>query len=153
MSHRFPIVLAPAVLSALLVGAGPAQAQDTDDLIKYRRTVMKASGAHMASMAAIVRGKVDQDAQLAGHARAVNDLAGMTADLFPEGSDFGDTEAKEAIWEDPEAFAERIEQQRRAAAALVDAIGAGDEAGIDRRFRDLSKACKACHKKFRAEEE
>ena len=39
--------------------ATTAFAAEPEDIIKYRQTVMKANGAHMAAAGAIINGKVD----------------------------------------------------------------------------------------------
>ena len=83
-----------------------AQDIDTDALIKFRQGVMKAQGGHMGAMAQIVRGKVNFPDQLLVHAKALNSIAHDIDTLFPEGSDFGETDAKEEIWSNWDKFKE-----------------------------------------------
>src|SRR5438477_2990337 len=73
--------------SALALLALVAVAADKPpDIVKYRQSVMKAMGAHMAAMQLVVRKQVSERAQLPAHANAVRDLSiGLTA-LFPRDS-------------------------------------------------------------------
>lgn len=130
-----------------------AEDVDVDAIIKYRHGVMEAQGGHMAAMAMIVRGKVDYSDQLIIHAKALDSIIGDTTKLFPEGSDFGETEAKEEIWQDWDKFEKAAKNATEASKAFLDSVEKGDKQLIGERFKDLGKACKGCHKKFRKEEE
>ncbi len=132
-------------------GAASGEA-DSEAIIKYRRGSMKALGGHMGAMAQIVRGKVDYQGQLPIHADCVAAICGVLVDLFPQGSDFGDTRAKEAVWEKWDAFQNASTKSAKAAEAFAEAVRGGDNGTINRAFRALSDACKNCHKKFREKE-
>lgn len=136
-----------------LNGAALAQDIDTDAVIKFRQGVMKAQGGHMAAMAQIVRGKVDYPGQLLVHAAALNSIAQNVDKLFPEGSDFGETEAKEEIWSNWDKFKEASDNLGNEAQAYVNTVKSKDKKAIGQGFKKLADACKACHKKFRQEEE
>jgi len=126
----------------------PALAAEEDD-IKYRKNVMKALGGHMGSVASIVGGKAGPAAHLPGHVAAIVDISMMTKDLFPEGSDFGETTALPKIWEDPGAFTRELRMFEAAAATLGQAAGSGDMAAIGAALGELGKSCKSCHENFR----
>ncbi len=127
--------------------------QDPEAVIKFRQGVMKAQGGHMAAMAQIVRGKVNYGDRLAIHAKALNSIIGNIAELFPEGSDFGETAAKEEIWGRWEQFENSANKADEKAKTFLKAVNAGDQAAIGSTFKELAEACKACHKDFRQEEE
>ncbi len=136
-------------LAALLPLAGLAGDEAPENYIKYRQQYMTALGGHMGASAQIVRGRVAPKGHLARHAAA---LAAMTQDLtvlFPEDSDFGETEAKEEIWAQWPQFQRAAERTARAGQAFQAAVQAGEAAAIGKAFRDLGEACKGCHKKFR----
>ena len=81
------------------------------------------------------------------HNRA-NALAALSADisgLFPEGSDFGETRAKEEIWSDRAAFDKAADDAKTATAAFAAAVAAGDKERIGASYRDVGESCKACH--------
>jgi len=84
--------------------AVPALAQE-EGAIKHRQAVMKAVGGHMGAMAAILKKQVPFTKDLGVHASAMAELAKIAVRIFPEGSDFGDTRAKEDIWAKPKEFA------------------------------------------------
>ncbi len=126
---------------------------DPDNIIKYRRNVMKALGGHMGATAQIVRGKVAYGDHLAFHAESIEAISRRVGEMFPEDSDFGETKAKEAIWEKPDEFEEAVEKAEMAAAAYLAAAGGSDQAAIGTAFRSLSDACKGCHKKFREKDD
>lgn len=143
------LVLALACAAPLLAHAE----SDPEDIIKYRRNVMKSNGANMAAMAAVLQGKVPEyKSRLGDHARAVQLGTRNIPRLFPNGSDFGDTEALDAVWKDTAGFKRRAEETSRKAEALAKVAAGGDANAIQARFRELSDSCKACHKDFRKEE-
>ncbi len=143
-----------AMLIVLVALSATASAEaDPENIIKYRRANMKALGAHMGAMAQIVRGKVDYQSQLSLHADTVAAISDTLTDLFPEGSDFGDTQAKEAVWEKWDAFEKAASESAEASAAFAKAAKGGDTSAVGGAFRNLSDACKDCHKKFREKED
>ena len=91
---------------AVLTSAVTLAAAEPEDIIKYRKNAMKASGAHMAAAAAIVKGKVPFRDQLVVHARALEQINHDNTKLFPKDSDFGDTKALNAVWEKRADFRE-----------------------------------------------
>lgn len=143
-------------LGGVLCGLGVlafAEESDPDAIIKYRQGVMHAQGGHMTAMAQIVRGKVSYGDRLVVHAKALNSIIGNIPELFPEGSDFGETEAKEEIWSNWEKFKKSAETAEQKADAFMKTTQSGDKAAIGQSFKALGEACKACHKDFRKEEE
>ena len=151
---KMPGFLRLGVLAALLVACGVAGAEaDSENIIKYRRSTMKAMGGHMGAMAQIVRAKVDYKDHLALHSESVAAISKTVLELFPEGSDFGDTRAKEEIWEKWDTFQKAADEAQEASGEFVEAVKGGDDATIGRSFRSLTDTCKNCHKKFREKED
>lgn len=133
----------------VLLGAG-AQAAEPANYIKYRQAIMKALGGHMAATSAILRGKVEgAPGELALHAETIAGLMADLTRLFPEGSDFGETEAKESVWEDPEGFTDAAKKGASASRTFADAANGGNAASIQEGQKALGKACKGCHKNYR----
>ncbi len=148
-----------AALVLAVFGAGfglialPAMAQE-EGAIKYRQAVMKAIGGHFGAMAGILKGQVKFPGDLKVHARAVADLAKVAAHIFPEGSDFGKTRAKEEIWSKPEEFKKVLMAFQDESAKLAKVAGGGDVKAFGEQFKALGKkACGTCHKTFREKEE
>ena len=146
------IFVAMAVAFGVLAGAVAYAADDPKQVVKYRKSVMKAQLAHFQAIKAIVRGKVSFTGQLANHAMAL-DLTGKgLTDLFPAGTgaDKLKTRAKADIWRDwkkLEASAKKLQQET---AKLVKIANGGDMKAAAAQFKAVSKACGGCHKSFRA---
>ena len=141
---------ASILLASVLV---PAYAAESEDIIKYRISVMKASGSHMSAAARIVRGKVDYQDQLKLHADSIHGISSTIGTLFPEDSDFGDTRAKEEVWSKAKEFEQEVKNNQQAAADFSKTVAAGDKAAFAASFKKLSDSCKSCHEEFRTEEE
>ncbi len=137
-------------VAAIMLFVPPAPAQEEEGIIKHRQAVMKAVGGHMGAMAAILKGKVKFTGDLKTHARAMADLAGIAARVFPEGSDFGDTRALEDIWKKPEEFRKVLDAFKVESAKLARIADGGDVKAFGDQFKALGKnACSTCHKAFR----
>jgi cytochrome c556 len=148
-----PVRIRHAILIACAgLFAGAALAAEPEDIIKYRQSVMKANGGHMAATNAILQGKVDYKNQLGDHVKALVAINKDVAALFPKDSDFGDTKALDAVWQKRADFEKRAKDAQQKSAALAKAVAAGDSKSYTARFKELNDACKACHKDFRKEE-
>lgn len=136
------VMLAPLMLNAA----------EPEDIIKYRRNVMKAIGGHTSAAGAIVQGKVDYKAHLAEHARALQTLTKDIPSLFPKDSDFGDTNALDAAWSKRADFEKAAGNVKTKVEAFAKAVQGGNQQTIAASFKDMGEGCKACHKDFRKEE-
>jgi cytochrome c556 len=136
-------------------GIFSAQAAESDhaDMIKYRRSIMKSQREHMAAAMAIIQGKVDFKVQLADHVRAMEATTGVIAELFPAGTDSGDTLALGEVWSNRAEFNKRARETSEKAALLTKVVVAGDVSNYNLRATELLDSCKACHKLFRKKEE
>jgi len=137
------------LLVSSLVFVSVSFADEAEDVIKYRKGVMTSVGGHMTAVDLIVRGKASFSADLLDHAQALANILTKVEKLFPEGSDFGDTRAKDSIWSKPAEFKKVTQQAGTAASALLEAVKKGDQADYQSKFKSLGEACKACHKDFR----
>lgn len=144
-------IISIALGAALLGTTGTTWSADSEDIIKYRNSVMKAYAGHTGAAARIVRGKVDYTEQLSLHATAMRDVSMLTGDLFPEGSDFGETRAKDEVWSKRDEFNEAVTKNQQAAEAFLKVVSEGGAAAES--FKALTDTCKGCHDKFRSEEE
>ncbi len=141
------------LMATLLVTVATANAAEPEDYIKYRQAVMKAIGGHTGAASQIVRGKVSPEGALAMHSSALAALNENLSSLFPEGSDFGETKAKEEIWSDWAKFEQAAEDAKGATAAFADAVADGDPDKIGAAFKDVGESCKGCHKAFRVKDD
>ena len=139
--------------AALLICAAGVQAEEPENYIKYRQAMMKAIGGHTGAASQIVRGKVAPEGDLQMHAKALAELSRNIPRLFPEGSDFGETKTKEAVWEQWDKFEQAAMATRDATAAFSEAAAGGDAEKIAQAFKDVGKSCKGCHKDFREKDD
>jgi len=142
-----------ALTALLLACSAGVQAEQPENYIKYRQAMMKAIGGHTGGASQIVRGKVAPEGDLLMHALALAELNRKLVRLFPEGSDFGETKAKEAIWENWDKFQQAAEASEKATADFAAAVAGGDTKRIANAFKAVGKSCKGCHKDFREKDD
>lgn len=142
MSKPFATAVVATCLVAIAVSASEGE-------VNYRQHTMSAVRGHMQAIVDIVRGDVPHMDHLATHASAMADLAEIAPSLFPESSKGGD--ALDAIWEDAEDFASKLNAFKEATAAFKTAAESGERGEIMAAFRGLGQACKGCHDDYRAE--
>jgi len=137
-----------ALFAAAIFSAGLVQSASADEhQIKYRKGVMKAIGGTMGSLAAVLKKQAPGEHAVT-LAMTMRNLASIVPDVFPEGSDFGETGALPVIWEKPAEFKAAMDAFVLAAAVLPNAAAEGGRAyGVA--FGDLGKSCKGCHENFR----
>ena len=148
------LIWASAVGLAIIVAGQSMAADSPEDLVKYRKSVMKAIGGHTGAIAAVVKGQVSYGAHVAKHARGIKDMSLIVSDVFPANSgpdSFKDTRALAKIWAEPAKFKEAVTAFQQAAAKFADIAEGGDSAAIAAGLGALGKACGGCHKPFRAE--
>lgn len=137
------------IISSIAFGisAGPAAADEA--AVKYRKTVMDALAAHMVASAAIVKGQAGKPEHLAGHAAAVAALGKMVKDLFPAGSDTGDTNALPIAWEKPDQLMADAKALEEASVQFAAAAASGDVKAAGAAMGAVGKSCGGCHSTFR----
>mgnify|MGYP001818332875 CR=1 FL=1 len=118
---------------------------------EYRSQVMETLGSSMSSFVDVLTGKVEAPGHLKVHAATLARSAELVADLFPEGSEGGD--ALPLIWEEPDKVAEAAQASVDATAALVAAAESGDRGTSMQAFRNVGETCKACHERYKEEDD
>ncbi len=137
---------------ALTTGAAMVSAQDMGKVIEYRRTLMKADGAHAAEILLILKGQVPFGAaHIVAHAEALLTMSKLYNDIVPPGSgpEAGDTNALPAIWQEMDEWKEYSAKLEAESAKLVEVAKTGDMKAIADQVGVVGKACGACHKDFR----
>lgn len=138
------------VAAAIAVCMSSAAFADADGDIKYRQNAMKAIGSQMGSIAAILKGEVDNKGALANHAALIG-AATSTAITLPafmpntDGKGETKTTATNAIWTDWAKFEKGMKDLEVAGQA---AAAAGANITFDE-VKALGATCKACHSDFR----
>jgi cytochrome c556 len=143
-----------AVVSALMAGAmvsGATIAFAQADVIKQRIDNRKQVAAAMRAIKGVLDSKGDAK-QIVEQAAKLKELETAFDNMFPAGSDKGDTKALPAVWTDWAGFQAASKNADAAYDKLAVAAGTGDMAAIGAAFGETGKACGACHQKFRAKE-
>lgn len=142
------------VLAVSLFAASAAQAAgDPVDAFQYRLKIMSSLSAHIGSIADVLKGKVAYTDHIVGHARALQAAGRMLEDVFPPGSDVGETRSKPEIWQQPEKFKAAMQAFQTATDGLVAAAESGDMGAIGNALGPVGKGCGGCHKPFRKPKE
>ncbi len=149
MKTLLPLIFAVAIAPFL---ASPAIADDSDPekIIKYRQDFMQAVKNHNNSIKAIVNGAVPFNNHLDMHLASLEKLFSEVNSLFPEGSDFGDTKAKPAVWDNPQKFSETVKKSQQALTKFKRIAAEGDADVTQMAFKNFGRAsCGSCHKSFK----
>lgn len=131
-----------------LVGFG-SMALAVDDPVKARQEKMKSIGDSMKLLGQMAKGEVDYDAARAETAVQTihTSIQGFT-ELFPEGSNVGETEAAPKIWEDMDGFKTIAGNLSEASAAAAPVAAQGLDA-LKGALGGIGKNCKECHDSYR----
>jgi len=148
MQRKF---VATAVATAITLGLSIQVIAETtpEDAHDYRGAVMTALRGHIGASSMIVRGLVEDHGQLLNHAESMANTVLELKNLFPAGSNVGDSRALPAIWEQPEKFAEAVRAVEKSTAEFEDAVVGGDAEAIGAAFRAVGQSCRGCHDNFR----
>ncbi len=122
---------------------------DSEDVIKYRQNMMKTISMHYKSLKLLSAGRITQPEQWLPQAQGLNNMAKMITTAFPEESDFGETDAKESIWENKPDFNEKADALVKFSGKLVSLIEQGEQKQVPELMREVSQSCKNCHKNYR----
>ena len=145
---RPTVALLSALAAAPITAPATALAADTAMFIEYRQQTMKAAAGHLRAAKAMAVGGLRVPGHLETHAEALERIASLLPGLFPEGSDGGESDAKRAIWNDPEAFQQAVDEYAEAVETFTRAAELPGKVAREGYYR-VQESCKGCHKKFR----
>ena len=143
-SRSLFVAIALAFTSPLLAG---------DDPRHERHELMEGVGDAAKPIGKMLKGERDFDADVVmASLKTFDEAAAQFGELFPAGSDTGDTEAAPAIWEDRAGFDKALATWSDA----VDAAIAANPQTVEETKSvagPIFNACKACHDDYRIEDE
>lgn len=122
---------------------------DPNQAYEYRQKMMKANAKYMKAMGKAMKQGMQDTAIFVEGSQFIAKSYDQLEEMFPEGSDIGDSEAKENIWTHPEMFAQAVEMAQGKAQALVVAVESGDKDAMIAAFQGVGQTCKKCHEFFR----
>lgn len=160
-------ILTAASAVALLAACGGEATDATEETIttqvdapaeiEQRQENFKAIGDSFKAIREQLETDAPDFAVITPAAADINERLQRLPDLFPEGTSMEagyDTEALATIWEDPEGFAEVAEQAVAASGDMMAAAATGDPEAVGGQVGNLGlNACKACHDKYRVDDE
>jgi cytochrome c556 len=127
-----------------------AMEMEPGDAIKYRQSIMSAIKGHNNAIKSILSGKAPFSNRLDTHVTSLQNLYQELDSIFPEGSDFGKTNAKPAIWDDPDKFKSTVDKSLKALDTFVAVIKQGNSANSAEAAKKFGKdSCGSCHKLFK----
>ena len=146
------IFILTVVLSSFL--AQLAYAENTEDVVKYRKNIMKAIGNHISIVAANLKGKVSINEDIVPHSKSILlTLSSINiSKTFPINSGpniSSNTQSLENIWTEKDLFSNAMKDSVEKAQNLVLAAESGDKKNIAKSLGALGKTCGSCHNKFR----
>jgi cytochrome c556 len=150
------IALASAV-AMLTTGAIANSAQSlkhAESATQLRQSVFSLLGSNMGPLGGMAKGKIAFDAEKAGkHALRIHQLSLMIADYTRTDTSAHKvkTEALDAVWQQPDAFAQRIKDLTLASENLQKAAASGNEAAVKKAIGGVGRTCGGCHDDFKAE--
>ena len=131
-----------------------AYAENTEDVIKYRKNIMKALGNHISIIAANLKGIVSINEDILPHSKSILlTLSSININkTFPENSgpnNSSNTQSLENIWSEKDLFNDAMKDSVEKAENLVIAAESGDKKNIAKSLGALGKTCGSCHNKYR----
>ena len=131
-----------------------AKDYESEDFIEYRHEIMEAIKGHNKAIKAILQEKVPYSDHLDMHMKSLEALLGRVGELFPKGSDFGETKAKDAVWDNPEKFKQSVDKAQEAFATFKAVVAKGDNRASLDAFKQFGKgSCGNCHKSFKKKDD
>ncbi len=125
--------------------------EDPNDLIQYRKNVMKAIGSNMKGMVAILKGKIDQKESLNELANGLSSastsslvIGAFEKNTHGKGSE--KTTSTEKIWSDWESF-KKVSKDMEMAALEIKVLAEKGELTEFSQLKPALKQCAQCHKK------
>ena len=141
-----------SLILATLTAALTLPAFATEDVIATRKALMSGNAASAGLAGAMLKQEVAYS-PAAGRAvlSSFNATAMAFGDYFPEGSDTGDTKARETIWSDRAGFEAELAKFRTAAsegAAAGGREGPPDLAAFQAAVVPVLDTCRSCHEGY-----
>ena len=136
-----------AALACCVVGVAAARADI--DVIAVRKAGLDLQASALGAVNLAFKAGAEAKS-FAGAGSAISAWGKQIPSLFPPGSDKGDTKALPEIWSDNAGFVKDATALVTAADKLTAAAKADDKVAFEAALKDVSAACGACHKAYRA---
>lgn len=145
--------LALYITALAVLPLSDVQAQDDEALLVYRQKLMQAVGANKGAIDQIVKNELPLKANIAGHARALQQTALQIEGAFEKKVTQGRTDSQPAIWQEWDKYVAAAKKMASTSAALAKAAESGDDVAINAALQEVGGSCGACHKPYRKPKE
>lgn len=150
MLSRLFLLASAFAIATMAVNPVMAADSEPDEVIKYRKNVMKAVGGNTSALVALVKGDVDLKDSIPAIAKALaaSSDANMVIAAFRQNTDGQGNEKTTAtaeIWSNWERFEKASREMERVSLEISDAAAAGNLTSMDQ-LRPLFAQCNECHK-------
>ena len=124
------------------------------DGVKYRQSAYFLLRMNTGPLAKMVMKKAEFDAdKFRYYAERAALIAQFPKDGFAEKWLTADSEAKPEIWENKADFDKKMQLLIDATQSMADISKTGSKEDMFNAFKTMAKACKACHKKYRMDDD
>ena len=130
--------------------AASAQEAEPHPAAEYRQALMQGLRSHTGALRALLGGDVDYDGHVLHHAEAVQGIAAMALNAFPEGTGGEGSRAMDEIWANWDDFLVKARALKEGADALAEAAASGDMALVEEAMSAVGGSCRGCHTDYRA---
>lgn len=155
MKKLLLLILSTTLLTTSAVADDEADSQkEAWAALKFRQSLFQLIRSNMGDLGAMAKGKAPFDAAvMQKNGLRIEQLSLMIEDyLATDTRQFKlDTDALDKVWEQPEAFKEKIAALTAAAQNLQAVAKAGDESEYRAAIGGVGKSCKGCHDVFKAD--
>ncbi|BDX06035.1 c-type cytochrome [Planctobacterium marinum] len=155
MKKLLVLMVSAALLATTAVAQDEADSQkEARAALKFRQSLFQLIRSNMGALGAMAKGNAPFDAAvMEKNGMRIEQLSLMIEDYMATDTRKYklDTEALDKIWEQPEAFSEKVAALTSAAQNLQAVAKAGDESKFRAAIGGVGRTCKGCHDDFKAD--
>lgn len=151
MNRKLLAAVAGAALIASTVAPVLAHGKDRFPESQHRHDVMERFKTGFKKISGIMKGEGGSPDDFPAITRDMAEAASLSKAAFEKdtrGAE-GFTEAKDAIWENWDDFAGRLDKMEKDANALLAAAESGDMSQFGLAMKEMGSNCKSCHDKYK----
>lgn len=155
MKKLLVLMLSTVLLTTTAVAEDEADSQkEARAALKFRQSLFQLIRSNMGALGAMAKGNAPFDAAvMQKNGMRIEQLSLMIEDyMATDTRNFKlDTGALDKIWQQPEAFSEKVTALTTAARNLQVVAKAGDESEFRSAIGAVGRSCKGCHDDFKAD--
>lgn len=155
LKKTLSIIVAGTVLFSSSLIAQPAQSEkQAKSAVEFRQALLQLVRSNVGALGAMAKGEIPMDTQtIETNAMRIEQLSLMMQDYFElDTREYTlDTSALPKIWQEFDAFSQKIDDLTMASQSLKEAAMAGKESEYKAGIGAVLKSCKGCHDSYKAD--